>query len=126
MKKDIYVKIYTKEDNNILVLDGIDYENKDYYFSKGSVFGCGVTGKEHISITNEAKILLKKIFKIAPKTGDDVSCIDLYKIKGGRIHFSWIGKRNTEIDIRTLEEDGFWIGTGEGMPNSSLVDKLSE
>ena len=126
MGKDVYVKIYTKENNNILVFEGINSENKDYYFAKGSVFGCGVTGKEHISITKEAKILMKKIFETAQKTGDDLSCLDLFKLEDGRIHLGWIGKRYTEIDIRTLEKEGFWIGTGEITPDLSFIEQLSD
>ena len=126
MGRDVYVKIYTKENNNILVFEVINSENKDYYFAKGGVFGCGVTGKEHISITKEAKILMRKIFETAQKTGDDLSCLDLFKLGDGRIHLGWIGKRYTEIDIRTLEKEGFWIGTGEITPDLSLIEQLSD
>ena len=126
MGKDVYVKIYTKENNNVLVFEGINSENKDYHFAKGSRFGCGVTGKEHISITKEAKILMKKIFETAQKTGDDLSCLDLFKLRDGRIYLGWIGKRYTEMDIRTLEKEGFWIGTGEITPDLSLIEQLSD
>ena len=88
--------------------------------------GCGVTGKEHISITEEAKKLFRKIVETAEHTGDDLSCLDLYVLHNGRIHLGWIGKAKHEIDIRTLNEEGFWIGTGEGSPKLSLLDQLSE
>lgn len=31
-----------------------------------------------------------------------------------------------EIDIRKLDEDGFFIGTGEGLPNLKLLNELLE
>ena len=51
MEKDILLKIYTKDNNNILVLEGKGEMNEDCYFPHGSIIGSGVTGKEHISIT---------------------------------------------------------------------------
>lgn len=123
MEKDIFLKIYTK-DNNILVLEGKGEMNEDCYFPHGSIIGSGVTGKEHISITEDAKKLFKKIIMEAEKTGDDLTCLDIYKLKNGRIHISWLGKRKEEIDIRKLEN--FWIGTGESFPQVSLLDELSE
>ena len=124
MEKDIFLKIYTKDNNNILVLEGKGEMNEDCYFPHGSIIGSGVTGKEHISITGDAKKLFKKIIMEAEKTGDDLTCLDIYKLKNGRIHISWLGKRKEEIDIRKLEN--FWIGTGESSPQVSLLDELSE
>ena len=124
LEKEIFLKIYTKDNNNILVLEGKGEMNEDCYFPHGSVMGSGVTGKEHISITGDAKKLLKKIIMEAEKTGDDLTCLDIYKLKNGRIHISWLGKRKEEIDIRKLEN--FWIGTGESFPQVSLLDELSE
>lgn len=124
MEKEIFLKIYTKDNNNILVLEGKGEMNEDCYFPHGSIIGSGVTGKEHISITKEAKKLFKKIIMEAEKTGDDLTCLDIYKLKNGRIHISWLGKRKEEIDIRKLEN--FWIGTGESFPQVSLLDELSE
>lgn len=126
IEKDIFVKIYTKDNNNILVLEGKGEKNKDYYFPQGNIIGSGVTGKEHISITKEAKELIKRIVIEAEKTGDDMTCLDICKVKNGRIHISWLGKRKEEIDIRKLDETGFFIGTGEGLPDLSLLDELSE
>ena len=124
MEKEIFLKIYTKDNNNILVLEGKGEMNEDCYFPRGSIIGSGVTGKEHISITGDAKQLFKKIIMEAEKTGDDLTCLDIYKLKNGRIHISWLGKRKEEIDIRKLEN--FWIGTGESFPQVSLLDELSE
>ena len=124
LEKEIFLKIYTKDNNNILVLEGKGEMNEDCYFPHGSIIGSGVTGKEHISITGDAKKLLKKIIMEAEKTGDDLTCLDIYKLKNGRIHISWLGKRKEEIDIRKLEN--FWIGTGESFPQVSLLDELSE
>lgn len=124
MKDEIYVKIYTKDNNNILVLEGIKKEKEGYYYPKGSIIGAGVTGKEHIEITDEAKKLFKKIVRNSEKTGDDLTCLDIMKLDNGKIHISWLGKRKQEIDIRKLEEIGFFIGTGEGFPDLSLLDEL--
>lgn len=124
LEKEIFLKIYTKDNNNILVLEGKGEMNEDCYFPHGSIIGSGVTGKEHISITGDAKKLFKKIIMEAEKTGDDLTCLDIYKLKNGRIHISWLGKRKEEIDIRKLEN--FWIGTGESFPQVSLLDELSE
>lgn len=125
MDKEIYVKIYTKDNNNILVFEGIKKDKDDYYYARGDIIGCGVTGKEHISITPEAKKLLKNICQRAKKTGDDLTCFDICKIdETGRIHLSWLGSRNSEIDIRKLDNNDFWIGTGEGYPDLSLIDEL--
>lgn len=124
MEKEIFLKIYTKDNNNILVLEGKGEMNEDCYFPHGSIIGSGVTGKEHISITGDAKKLFKKIIMEAEKTGDDLTCLDIYKLKNGRIHISWLGKRKEEIDIRKPEN--FWIGTGESFPQVSLLDELSE
>ena len=126
MEKDIYVKIYTKDNDNILVLEGKEEMNEDYYFPDGSIIGSGVTGKEHISITKEAKKLFKRIIMDSEKTGDDLTCLDICKVKNGRIHISWLGKRKEEIDIRKLDEIWFFTGTGEGFPDLSLLDELSE
>ena len=126
MEKEIFLKIYTKDNNNILVLEGKGKISEDSYFPHGSVIGSGVTGKEHISITEDAKKLFKKIIMESEKTGDDLTCLDICKVKNGRIHISWLGKRKEEIDVRKLNETGFFIGTGEGFPNLSLLDELSE
>lgn len=80
--------------------------NEDCYFPHGSVMGSGVTGKEHISITEDAKRLFKRIIMESEKTGDDLTCLDICKLKNGRIHISWLGKRKEEIDIRKLENFG--------------------
>ena len=124
MEKDIYLKIYTKDNNNILVLEGKGKMNEDCYFPHGSIIGSGVTGKEHISIIEDAKKLFKKIVMESEKTGDDLSCLNIYKFKNGRIHICWLGKRKEEIYIRNL--DDFWIGVGEDLPDLSLLDELSE
>ena len=124
LEKEIFLKIYTKDNNNILVLEGKGEMNEDCYFPHGSIIGSGVTGKEHISITEDAKQLFKRIIMESKKTGDDLTCLDIYKLKNGRIHISWLGKRKEEIDIRKLEN--FWIGTGESFPQVSLLDELSE
>lgn len=126
MEKDIFLKIYTKDNNNILVLEGKGKISEDSYFPHGSVIGSGVTGKEHISITEDAKKLFKKIIMESEKTGDDLTCLDICKVKNGRIHISWLGKRKEEIDVRKLNETGFFIGIGDGFPNLSLLDELSE
>lgn len=126
MEKDIFLKIYTKDNNNILVLEGKGKMSEDSYFPHGSVIGSGVTGKEHISITEDAKKLFRKIIMESEKTGDDLTCLDICKVKNGRIHISWLGKRKEEIDVRKLDEIGFFTGTGEGFPDLSLLDELSE
>lgn len=124
MKEEIYVKIYTKDNNNILVLEGIEEEKEDYYYPKGSIIGTGVTGKEHIDITDEAKELFRKIVNNSEKTGDDLTCLDITRLSNGRIHISWLGKCKEEIDIRKLHEIGFFIGTGEGFPDLNLLEEL--
>lgn len=125
MKDEIYVKIYTKDNNNILVLEGIKEKKEGYYYPQGSIIGTGVTGKEHISITNDAKELFKKIIIDAEKTGDDLTCLNIMKLDNGKIHVSWLGKAREEIDVRKLDEDGFFIGTGEGFPDLKLLDELT-
>ena len=83
----------------------------------------GVSGAGKDTIKKE---LIKRIVIEAEKTGDDMTCLDICKVKNGRIHISWLGKRKEEIDIRKLDETGFFIGTGEGLPDLSLLDELSE
>ena len=80
MEKEIFLKIYTKDNNNILVLEGKGEMNEDCYFPHGSIIGSGVTGKEHISITEDAKQLFKRIIMESKKTGDDLTCLDIYKL----------------------------------------------
>lgn len=126
MTKNVLVKIYTKDNNNILVLEGCGKECEDYYFPKGSIIGSGVTGKENISITEDAKKLFMKIIEKAEHTGDDLTCLDICKIKNGRIHVSWLGRTKQEIDIRKLDEIGFFIGCGEGYPELGLLNELTE
>lgn len=126
MKDEIYVKIYTKDNNNILVLEGIKEKKDGYYYPQGSIIGTGVTGKEHISITDDAKKLFKKIIIDAEKTGDDLTCLNIMKLDNGKIHVSWLGKEKEEIDVRKLDEDGFFIGTGEGFPDLELLNELLE
>lgn len=126
MKDEIYVKIYTKDNNNILVLEGIKEKKDGYYYPQGSIIGTGVTGKEHISITDDAKKLFKKIIIDAEKTNDDLTCLNIMKLDNGKIHVSWLGKEKEEIDVRKLDEDGFFIGTGEGFPDLELLNELLE
>lgn len=122
---NIKLKIYTKG-KNVLVLEGIadsNYKNEDS-FPKGNIIGMVVPGKEHIKITKEAKQLFKDIVSQAEKTGDDVSCLDIHRYRENDVCISYLGYLKTEIDITKL--DGFWIGTGEGYPDLSLLDELKE
>ena len=35
---EIYVKIYTKDNNNILCFEGIEEKKEDYYFAQGRLW----------------------------------------------------------------------------------------
>lgn len=123
----ILAKVYV--DNNKLCLehsgeliDGKSYpygEWGDGHFNIGNL----VLGKENVAISKEAIDMYKYIVNNAEHTGDDISCLNIWKIEDGReIGFSWLGPRKIKIDPNNLDE--IFIGCGEGRPKLDLLDKL--
>lgn len=123
--KSLYAKIYTEE-NDVLVLEGQGDEVVPdvYYPTGGSRISTVVIGAQHVSITPEAKDLFKAIVKAAPKTGDDLSCLDIHTSAKG-ICVSWLGETTQRLQLAGIENTGFWIGCGEGAPHLHLLDELA-
>ena len=138
---ELYLKIYV-ENNDTLVFEGQGREDKDGYYPTRwdetiKRLGTVVVGKEHISITKEAKIAFRKIINEAHHTGDDISCIDIYltcKKENGKyeeipteVCISYLGDIVSKFNIEEVINDKeFFIGCGEGTPDLNLLDKLVE
>lgn len=139
---EIYLKIYV-ENGDTLVFEGQGTEDKEGYYPQKWEDGCHrigtiVVGKEHISITEEAKEYFKRIVKEAHHTGDDISYIDIHrtykKIDGvfeeypspTDICVSYMGNVVEKFNIEeVIQNEDFFIGCGEGLPDLSLLDELS-
>ena len=142
MSKDIYLKIYTEDDNKVLVFEGQGTDDipSYYYPTRCGRFGTVVIGKEHIRITQNAREAFRKIVREARKTGDDISCIDIhtcYRItKDGKfdeegecteVCISYIGDIVTKLNIeKVIKDEDFFIGMGEGIPALSLLDAIPD
>lgn len=141
---DIYLKIYV-ENGDTLVFEGQGNEDKEGYWptrwddgnGEGTVhrFGTVVVGREHISITKEAKEAFKKIVHEAKHTGDDISCIDIHdayrKINGKfeesptDVCVSYLGEVVSKFNINeVIKDEAFFIGCGDGSPKLHLLDEL--
>ena len=146
MNKEIYLKIYTEDDDKVLVFEGqgIDDIPPYYYPTKWNKtehrFGTVVVGKEHIRITQSAREAFRKIVREARKTGDDISCIDIHTCYGrtedGKIdeekgctevYVSYIGDIVTKLNVEeVIKDEEFFIGTGEGIPALSLLEAIPD
>lgn len=141
---EIYLKIYAE--GNCLIFEGCGTEDiPPFYFpqkweeKEGGIkrFGTVVVGSEHISITDEAKELFKRIVTEAKHTGDDLSCLDIHTCYGrnhdgsfkdtaDEVCISYLGEINTKWDAdKVINNEDFFIGCGEGAPKLWLLDKLS-
>ena len=133
----LYCKIYTKDNNRTLVLEGngdkefsynaTNWQDRvSYYPTGGTRFGTVVINPNVIVISPEAKQLMKDIIQKASKTGDDISCLDICESTGNYpICISWIGYTKQEINIDDIDASGFFIGCGEGAPKTYLLDKIT-
>ena len=140
MNNEIYLKIYTEDNDNVLVFEGQGIEDIPYFYypTGGDRIGTVVIGKEHIRITQTAREAFKKIVREARKTGDDISCIDIYTCYGraedGKFNYekgcteicvSYIGQIVTKLNIEeVIKDNNFFIGTGEGIPIWSLLETI--
>lgn len=136
---EIYLKIYTENEGRTLVLEGQgDTEKKGYYPTGGGRIGTVVIGAEHISITADANEAFRKIILRAHRTGDDISCLDIHRTQrfdkekgewteeGGDICVSYLGDFVTKLDIdAVIADEDFFIGCGEGAPDTKLLDELT-
>lgn len=137
--QDIYLKIYM-ENEDTLVLEGQGMEEKEGYYPArwddiAHRFGTVVVGKEHIAITEDAKDAFRRIVNGARHTGDDLSYIDIHRIhkRIGKVFeeyptevcVSYLGKVVTKLSIeKVLRDPDFYIGCGEGAPDTQLLDEL--
>lgn len=146
MNNEVYLKIYTEENNSVLVFEGQGEDDVSpcYYPTrwddKGHRFGTVVVGKKHIRITQEAREAFRKIVREAKKTGDDISCIDIHTCYGrtedGKIDeaagltevcVSYMGPIVTKLNIEeVIRDEDFFIGTGEGIPALSLLEAIPD
>ncbi|MEE0965000.1 MAG: hypothetical protein U0L73_12500 [Ruminococcus bromii] len=124
-----HLKIYMKNKNTI-VFDGKteDIEH-EYYPYKENRVGTMVIGAEHIAISKDAKKAITKLITEGKKTGDDISCVDLYeahpKEEKPYIVFSYIDRNYAEWNVdEILKDEDFWIGCGEGVPDVTLLEKI--
>lgn len=146
MNKEVYLKIYTENDNKVLVFEGqgIDDVPPYYYPTKWDEtahrIGTVVIGKEHIRITQSARKAFRKIVTEARKTGDDISCIDIHTCYGRaedgtldeergctEVCISYIGDIITKFNIEeVIKDEDFFIGMGEGAPALSLLEAIPD
>lgn len=146
MNKEIYLKIYTENDNKVLVFEGQGEDDipNCYYPTRwddtAHRFGTVVIGKEHIRITQNAREAFRRIVREAKKTGDDISCIDIHTCYGrtedGNIDeekgctevcVSYIGDIITRFNIEeVIKDEDFFIGMGEGIPALSLLETIPD
>lgn len=146
MDKNVYLKIYTEDDDKVLVFEGQGTEDvPNFYYptrwdGEAKRIGTVAIGKEHIRITQAARDAFEKIVCKARKTGDDISCIDIHKCYGrtedGKIDeekgctdlcVSYIGPIVTKLNIEeVIADEDFFIGTGEGMPSISLLEDIPD
>jgi len=139
---EIYLKIFV-ENGDTIVFEGQGSEDKPGYYptrwdDTAKRLGTVVVGKEHISITNEAKTAFRRIVREAHHTGDDLSCLDINTCYGStedgkctdkcdEVCVSYLGEIITRWDIEDVISDPeFFIGCGEGLPQVSLLDALIE
>lgn len=137
---EIYLKIFV-ENGNTIVFEGQGLEDKQGYYPTRwdetvKRLGTVVVGKEHISITDEAKIAFKRIVKEAKHTGDDMGYLDIHTCYGrnedgtmkkscDEICVSYLGPVVTRWNIEEIiHSNEFYIGTGEGLPKISLLENL--
>jgi hypothetical protein len=139
---EIYLKIFV-ENHDTLVLEDQGTEDKKgaYYPTRWDDtdhrFGTVCIGKEHISITEEAKEAFRRIVSEAAHTGDDISCLDIHdaykRDENGNLAeetptdvcVSYLGDVVTKLGIEeAIHDKDFYIGCGEGSPKLSLLDEL--
>lgn len=137
---EIYLKIYV-ENGDTIVFEGQGKEDKDGYYptrwdDTTHRFGTVVVGKEHIAITEDAKRAFRKIVREAHHTGDDISCLDVHTCYGRKedgsssdkcdsVCVSYLGDVVTKWNIEAvIQDEEFFIATGEGFPQVSLLDAL--
>lgn len=137
---EIYLKIYV-ENGDTIVFEGQGTEDKNGYYptrwdDTAKRFGTVVIGKEHISITDEAKTAFRRIVRDAHHTGDDLSCLDIHTCYGRKedgsitdecntVCVSYLGDIITKWNIEdVIHDEEFFIGTGEGLPQVSLLNAL--
>ena len=146
MDKNVYLKIYTEDNDKVLVFEGQGKDDVDgFYYPKRwdettMRIGTVVVGKEYMRITKEARNAFRRIVREAHKTGDDISCIDIHicysRKEDGTIDeekgctevcISYLGDVVTKLNIEeVIGDDNFFIGCGEGMPQVSLLDAIPE
>jgi len=134
MNDKIYLKIYSENDNKVLVFEGQGSKDEKGYYpqrwdDETRRIGTVVIGAEHIRITKEAKDLFKKLVNEAQKTGDDISCIDIHKCysqnKQSQICVSYLGQVVERINVEeAINNEDFFIGTGEGYPELELLEEI--
>lgn len=141
---EIYLKIYLENDDTI-VFEGQGKEDKPGYYptrwdDTAKRLGTVVIGRKHITITRDAIAAFRKIVEKAHHTGDDLSCLSCLDIRacysiqkdGTRsdtdddVCVSYLGDIVTRWNIdEVIQDDGFFIGTVEGMPETHLLDTLT-
>lgn len=146
MNKEVYLKIYTEDNDKVLVFEGqgVDDISPYYYPTRwdeiAKRIGTVVVGKEHIRITQSAREAFRRIVREAKKTGDDISCIDIHTCYGrtddGKIDeergcmevcVSYIGDIVTKFNIEeVIRDENFFIGMGEGVPALSLLEAIPD
>lgn len=133
MNDEIYLKIYTEDDDKVLVFEGQSEEDVPHFYyptrwdDKAHRIGTIVIGKEHIRITQAARDAFRKIIKEARKTGDDISCIDIQTCNEKEVYVSYLGQIVTKLNIEeVIKDNDFFIGTGEGIPEVDLLEMIPD
>lgn len=146
MSNEVYLKIYTEDDDKVLVFEGQGEDDvPNHYYptrcdDKVQRIGTVVVGKDHVRITQKARDAFRRIAKESRKTGDDISCIDIHTCYGrtedGKIDeeagltevcILYMGPIVLKLNIEdVIRDDNFFIGTGEGYPALGLLDEIPE
>lgn len=139
---EVYLKIYV-ENGDTIVFEGQGREDKPGYYpsrwdNTTKRVGTLVVGKNHISITDEARTAFRKIIREAHYIDVDLSFLDIFlsceSKKDGtpsdechEVAISYIGDVIEKWDIeKVIHDKGFFIGTGKGFPQINLLDELPE
>lgn len=130
---EIYLKIYV-ENGDTLVFEGQGSKDKDGYYptQDSGRFGTSVTGKAHISITEEARRACLRIEAESKHNKNNLNCVDIHrtccKINGKAftdVNIYYLGPIIMKLNIEeTIHNDDFFTGWDGGIPKIKLLDEL--
>lgn len=135
---EIYAKIYM-EDENTLVLEGKGTEDKPHCYYPTQWEGrlnaekrihTTVIGKEHISITQDAKAAIRRIFLESHPAKDPVYFLDIFHTgisKTNDICIRWVGDVVSRWNVEeAIADPEFFVGDKDRRFDLAILDELTE